>query len=155
MTIPRGVAVAGSMALAGGLAAALTLSPAGAVDSLSPLSPVSPVSPVASLSVRIGTLGRIADRGLTGYVPATITCTVSGGSNVNVQLRQRAGNRIATANGYAVVPCTGAPTTVNVRLDAREVPLRRGQGIVDASVFACSAFGPCLQATDRRTVLFL
>jgi hypothetical protein len=152
MTIPRGVAVAGSMALAGGLAAALALNPAGAVG---PLSPLSPVSPAASLTVRIGTFGRIADRGLTGYVPVTVACRVSGSSNVNVVLRERVGNQIATANGNTTLPCTGEPATVNVRLDAYQVPLRRGSGIVDANVYVCSSFGPCLQASDRRTVYFL
>jgi hypothetical protein len=159
MKIPRGVAVAGSMAIAGGLAAALTLSPAGALGSLSSVSAVSPPvsgeSPPAALTVRLGTFGRIADRGLTGYVPATVICRVSGSSNVSVYLRQRAGNQIATANGYTAVPCTGQPTTVNVRLDAHTVPLRRGAGLVDANVSVCSAYGPCLQASDRRNVFFL
>ena len=62
---------------------------------------------------------------------------------------------LSTANGYTAVPCTGEPTTVNVRLDAHEVPLRRGSGVVDASVSVCSAYGPCLQASDRRNVFFL
>jgi hypothetical protein len=158
MNLSRGIAVAGSMAVAGGIAAALTLAPAGAVGPLSSLSTVSPPvsgeSPVAALTVRLGSFGRIADRGLTGYVPATVTCRVSGSSNVSVFLRERVGNRIATANGYTSVPCNGEPTTVTVRLDAYEVPLRRGSGIVDANVSVCSAFGPCLQASDRRTVLF-
>jgi hypothetical protein len=153
MRIPRGVAVAGSMAVAGGLAAALNFAPS-AVAQLSSLSGMSPVSPVSSLTVRIGNFGAIRDRGLTALVPATVTCNVPGTTSVNLQLRERVGNRIATAAGNTTIPCTGQPVVVPVRLDAYQVPVRRGQGIVDASVWACPAFGPCLQAIDRRTVYF-
>lgn len=154
MSIPRGLGTAGSMVVAGGLAAMVGLTPAGAaLSELSP--PVSGESPPAAVTLHIGPAGLVADRGLTVYVPVTVTCSTPGTPNgVSVTLRERVGDQIASANGNAPVACTGGPVRVTVRTDAYQIPVRRGVAVVDAFVYVCNPLG-CDQVQDRRSVLLV
>jgi hypothetical protein len=143
------------MAAAGTVAAALAFTPAGAaVADHSP--PVSDVSQALSAKITIGDFGRVSDRGLTARLPLSVTCSFPGNQgSVNATVRERIGGRIATADAYFTVPCTGQPSSVVLRADAREVPFRRGRALVDVSVFVCAPSGPCVSTEAQKNVYLL
>jgi hypothetical protein len=154
MSMSRALKAAGSMAAAAGLAAAIGFSPAGAaIAALSP--PVSDVSPPTQVTIEIGNIGRVVDRGLTVYVPVTVTCSLPGGqTSTNFNVRERVGNQIASASGYtqSSVPCNGQPQRLLIRADAFTVPFRVGSALATVDAYACGGFGPCAQVTARKNV---
>jgi hypothetical protein len=160
MNIPRPLALLGTMAAAGTVAAALAFTPAGAaVADHSPVSEVSPpvsdVSPALRTTISVGNFGRVADRGLTVNLPVSVTCSLPGGQgDVSATVRERIGGRIATAYSSARVPCTGSPVDLMLRADATEVPFRRGRALVDVTVFVCAPMGPCA-STETQANMFL
>jgi hypothetical protein len=162
MSIPRPLALLGSMAAAGTVAAALAFTPAGAAvaDHSPPVSgvspPVSDVSPALRATISVGNFGHVADRGLTVQLPVSVTCSLPGGqASVYATVRERVGGRIATADAYTSVSCTGQPAALTLRADAREVPFRRGRALVDVSVHICSPLGACAQTEAQENIYLL
>jgi hypothetical protein len=92
-------------------------------------------------SVTIGT-PRLGPEGGSVTVPVTTVCDQ--GFNVafaDVTLAQSTGHRLATGFGEAVnpfpgVPCTGAPQTLVVTVDAdANIPFKQGKAAVRATMF--------------------
>jgi hypothetical protein len=125
-----------------------------AVASIGPISAaVASFSGGLTLDVQINTPATLASRGAAVNVPLNVLCN-STTADVNVQVTERVGSKIAQGFGHQEITCTGLIQPVTVTVPATSYAFKQGTGIVNAEIFGCG-HGTCgnVSATSQVSIV--
>lgn len=110
------------------------------------------VSPPLVLLAEPQSTAHLVAGGAALDVPVDYTCAASS-MEINLQVTEKMGKRLASGFGYVSVPCDGSSHTTVVRLTANGTAFAKGTGAVQLSVFGCSQdFSVCGSDTISRTI---
>ena len=93
------------------------------------------------LDLQVNSPATLASRGAAVNVPLTVLCN-STTANVNVQVTERVGSKIAQGAVYQQITCTGLIQPVTITVPAGVNAFKKGPAIVNATIFACG-HGTC------------
>jgi hypothetical protein len=109
--------------------------------------PLLATTAAAHTTLEMGKVANLIANGAALGVPLTVACEPvppGGATNVFVQVRQAAGDVVASGNGFLdALPCddTAHPIGVHVLADPGSRPFRAGPAVVQASLAVCTNVG--------------
>lgn len=133
------------LAVAGGAAAALLLSPAGPA--------VGQSSAPLQLEIHVNSPATLVAKGAGADVSVTTQCSGAPSASASVTLTERVGKGIASGFASAEVGCTGASQTVTILVTAEAggKAFDKSTAIAQGVIEACSPF-TCGTAQDQETI---
>jgi hypothetical protein len=134
---------AGAAALLAGASVAL----------LSPSSPaVAYSSPPLNLDVSIQSPAHLVAKGAAVTIPLTVICNSPYGASVEVQITERAGNKVASGQAYVNTGCTGSRQQITVTVqDSSAIRFSKGTAYVTAQIYGCTYY-TCGQENNNATI---
>lgn len=120
---------AAALAVGGGFALALPSAPAVAYASPPVFIDAVPQSPA-----------HLVAKGASVSVPVLVTCNTQG-TEVQVQLTEKVGNKTATGYNYTQVACTGGHQTILITVPASSnTAFAKGTAYAVAQIFGCAGY---------------